>query len=173
MSIKAITDPLTGLYNRLRLKEVLPREMARADRSGCALSVVMFDIDRFKRINDSFGHATGDKVLVALSRLAAGPLRATDDLVRWGGEEFLVVLPGINATEAGHVAEKLRLAIANHRIDDVGQITASFGVAQYAPGEAMTDLISRADRALYQAKASGRNRVEVAPMRLDLAGPEV
>ncbi|ADH88502.1 diguanylate cyclase [Ancylobacter novellus DSM 506] len=173
MSIKAITDPLTGLYNRLRLKDVLPREMARADRTGSALSVVMFDIDRFKRINDSFGHATGDKVLVALSRVAAGSLRATDHLVRWGGEEFLVVLPDANAAEARIVAEKLRQAIANHRFDEAGRITVSFGVAQYAPGEVMADLIARADRTLYQAKANGRNRVEVAPTVLNLPGPEV
>lgn len=173
MSIKAITDPLTGLYNRLRLKDVLPREMARADRSGSALSVVMFDIDRFKRINDSFGHATGDKVLVALSRVAAGSLRATDHLVRWGGEEFLVVLPDANAAEARIVAEKLRQAIANHRFDEAGRITVSFGVAQYAPGEVTADLIARADRTLYQAKANGRNRVEVAPTVLKLPGPEV
>jgi diguanylate cyclase (GGDEF)-like protein len=172
MSIKAITDPLTGLYNRLRLKDVLPREMARADRSGSALSVVMFDIDRFKRINDSFGHATGDKVLVALSRVATGSLRATDHLVRWGGEEFLVVLPDANAAEARIVAEKLRQAIANHHFDEAGRITVSFGVAQYAPGEVTADLIARADRALYQAKANGRNRVEVAPTVLNLPGPE-
>lgn len=166
MSIKAITDPLTGLYNRLRLKDVLPREMARADRTGSALSVVMFDIDRFKRINDSFGHAMGDKVLTALSRVAAGSLRATDHLVRWGGEEFLAVLPD-TSTEARHVAEKLRQVIADHRIDDVGEVTCSFGVALYAPGEGMGDLIARADQALYQAKANGRNRVVVAPTRLD------
>lgn len=166
MSIKAITDPLTGLYNRLRLNDVLPHEMARADRTGNAMSVVIYDIDRFKRINDSFGHTTGDKVLVALSQTVTGSLRATDHLVRWGGEEFLLVLPDTSAEEARHVAESLREAIANTRIDEVGEVTCSFGVAGYAPGEAMADLISRADQALYQAKANGRNKVAVATQLL-------
>ena len=162
LNIKATTDPLTGLYNRLRLNDLLPHEIARADRTQSALSVVMYDIDHFKTINDRFGHGTGDKVLAGLSKTVAGQLRVTDHLVRWGGEEFLLVLPDTGAEEARHVAEKLREVIANKRIDEVGVITSSFGVAEYMPREAMADLIARADQALYRAKTSGRNRVAVA-----------
>ena len=122
----------------------------------------MYDIDHFKTINDRFGHGTGDKVLAGLSKTVAGQLRVTDHLVRWGGEEFLLVLPDTGAEEARHVAEKLREVIANKRIDEVGVITSSFGVAEYMPREAMADLIARADQALYRAKTSGRNRVAVA-----------
>ncbi|MGA0534158.1 sensor domain-containing diguanylate cyclase [Hansschlegelia sp. KR7-227] len=161
LNIKATTDPLTGLYNRLRLNDILPHEMARADRAGSALSVVMYDIDHFKAINDSFGHATGDKVLAALSRTVEGSLRATDHLVRWGGEEFLLILPDTDAEAARHVAEKLRETIADMRVGDIG-VTSSFGIAGYAPEEPMADLIGRADKALYRAKANGRNQVAVA-----------
>jgi diguanylate cyclase (GGDEF)-like protein len=163
LNIKATTDPLTGLYNRLRLNDILPHEMARADRTAGAMTVVMYDIDHFKAVNDRFGHVAGDKVLAALSRTVAGSLRATDHLVRWGGEEFLLVLPDTDADEAWRVAEKLREAISAQNIDDVGQVTSSFGIAQYAASEPMADLIARADRALYRAKANGRNQVAVAP----------
>lgn len=168
LNIKATTDPLTGLYNRLRLNDVLPYEMARAERTKNALSIVMYDIDRFKAINDTFGHGAGDQVLIEISRTVARALRATDHLVRWGGEEFLLVLPDTESDRAQHVAEILRQAIANRRIEEIGQVTSSFGVAEYVPGEAKADLIARADQALYQAKAKGRNQVAVAPRQHDL-----
>ncbi|MGF7162281.1 diguanylate cyclase (GGDEF)-like protein [Rhodoligotrophos appendicifer] len=163
LNIKATTDPLTGLSNRLRLNDILPHEMARVDRTDSALSVVMYDIDRFKAINDRFGHNTGDKVLTELSGTVRTSLRASDYLIRWGGEEFLLVLPDTNTEEARHVAETLRKLIANKRINEVGEVTSSFGIAEYAPGEAMADLIARADQALYRAKSAGRNQVAVAP----------
>ncbi|RXF75562.1 diguanylate cyclase [Hansschlegelia zhihuaiae] len=163
LNIKATTDPLTGLYNRLRLNDILPHEMARSDRVGSPLSVVMYDIDQFKGVNDRFGHAVGDKVLATLSGTVSASLRATDNLVRWGGEEFLLILPDTDPESARHVAEKLRAAVAAQPFDEVGQVTSSFGVAGYAAGEPMADLIARADKALYRAKANGRNQVAVAP----------
>ncbi|WP_375459678.1 diguanylate cyclase [uncultured Enterovirga sp.] len=161
MSVKATTDALTGLHNRLALNDFLPRELARADRRESPISVVLYDIDNFKKVNDRFGHATGDEVLAASSRTVSGLVRPADRVVRWGGEEFLIVLPDTNVEAACQVAEKLRGALAAMMVAEVS-VTCSFGVAQYASGEAMSDLIARADRALYAAKAAGRNRVELA-----------
>jgi diguanylate cyclase (GGDEF)-like protein len=162
LGVKATTDPLTGLHNRLMLEHTLAAEMARAQRYEMPLSIVMYDVDRFKRVNDTHGHAAGDQVLIQLARLVPGVIRNTDLLVRWGGEEFLILMPGSDAHSAGLAAEKVREAIARATFPGVGPITCSFGVAQYLSGETAEALVARADEALYRAKHEGRNRVRVS-----------
>lgn len=163
LGVKATTDPLTGLHNRLKLGATLIDEMQRVDRYSTPLSLMLFDIDHFKRINDTYGHPTGDRVLVQLSRFVPTQLRSTDLLVRWGGEEFLTLLTGVDGPKAFRAAEKLRDAIRNIVFDEVGAITCSFGVAQYMPGETAAQFIARADGALYRAKTNGRDQVKLAP----------
>ncbi len=163
LGVKAATDPLTGLHNRLLLEQTLVHEMARADRYNAPLSLVLFDIDHFKKVNDTHGHQVGDGVLVQLSRFVPNLIRTSDFFVRWGGEEFLIVIPESDGAMAFRVAEKLREAISHVIFGPAGLITCSFGVTQYASGESAADFISRADGALYRAKNDGRNNVKLAP----------
>lgn len=159
---QAATDPLTGLFNRLKLGGLLDTEIVRAQRYATALSIILIDIDHFKRINDTRGHQVGDDVLRELARRLVASLRACDAVARWGGEEFLVMLPN-SPLEAGHeCAEKLRAAVAAVPFATMPRVTASFGVAELLPGEQRDALIGRADQALYRAKDSGRDRVECA-----------
>lgn len=157
----SITDHLTGAFTRRHLDEVLATEISRASRSGHGFGVLLCDLDRFKSVNDQFGHRAGDKLLIQTVALLKKKIRKIDVLGRWGGEEFLVVVPEINDLEHGMAAaEKLRAAIETEAFGAVGQRTASFGVAVYRPGESAEQLVERADQALYRAKAGGRNRVE-------------
>jgi len=151
----ARTDSLTGLANRRALEEALVAELSRAERSGQPLSVVMLDIDHFKVYNDELGHQAGDDLLRELAAAWSRELRPTDILARFGGEEFLAVLPGSDTTASASVADRLRLALPTG-------VTASAGVATWGPHETMADLVARADAALYTAKGVGRNRTEVA-----------
>lgn len=162
LRVKATTDPLTGLHNRFKLSPRLIDEMQRVDRYKTPLSLVMFDIDHFKKVNDTYGHPVGDSVLVQLSRFVLSQIRSTDLLARWGGEEFFILVPGLEGAMALQVAEKLRVAIGNTVFEGAGSVTCSFGVAQYASGETAAEFIARADAALYRAKASGRNQAELA-----------
>jgi diguanylate cyclase (GGDEF)-like protein len=171
LGIKATTDPLTGLHNRLMLEHTLPAELARAERYETALSIVLYDIDHFKRVNDTHGHAAGDQVLIKLSRFVPNLIRNSDLLVRWGGEEFLILMPGSEGAMACRAAEKLRDAISHVEFAEVGSVTCSFGVAQYQPGDTADSLIARADVALYQAKHSGRNQVRMMPAPDSTPGP--
>ena len=157
----AIRDELTGLYNRRFLLECLARERSRAERLGAPFSVCLIDIDHFKSVNDTLGHAAGDALLRQLPKLASAGLRALDIAGRWGGEEFLLVLPGTALDGARALAERLRATIERARFDTLGerQVTATFGIAQYARAEEITALLARADRALYAGKARGRNQV--------------
>jgi diguanylate cyclase (GGDEF)-like protein len=161
---QATLDPLTGLANRRRLDDDLAREWDRARRYGRGLSICMLDLDHFKRINDGAGHITGDAWLRLLAGILRNTCRDTDDAYRYGGEEFLVLLPETGASAARTVAERLRQAVA----DAAGpaawpHVTASLGVATLQPGMAeVTDLVAAADAALYAAKRGGRDRVEVA-----------
>lgn len=160
-------DPLTGAANRLALDERLHQEMERMRRHGRPVSLAMVDLDRFKDINDKFGHVIGDKCLKeVVSRLSKG-LRANDLLTRYGGEEFVVVLPETDAEQGREAAEKLRGLISGTEFMVRGgklPVTVSIGVAQARPQDTSgSDLLSRADRALYDAKEGGRNRVAVAP----------
>ncbi|MBK1724368.1 diguanylate cyclase [Thiocystis violacea] len=164
---QAIRDPLTGLYNRRYLDETLPREFARAKHEGYSLTVAMLDVDFFKRINDTWGHPAGDEILKALAQRLSEGVREGDIVCRYGGEEFLLVLPHIAQEIAFERAERLRLDFADSALecaDTKIQATLSIGLASY-PDHAQTPdaLIEQADAALYRAKRSGRNRTEIAP----------
>jgi two-component system cell cycle response regulator len=157
----ANTDPLTGVANRGHIEECLSTEVARACRFGSILSVGMLDIDHFKRTNDSFGHPFGDRVIREVARVLSETVRVVDKVGRYGGEEFLVVLPGTDLEGAGILAERIRAAVQALTFDPEGHsATLSVGVAQWEPdANNWEGLVSRADQALYQAKEEGRNRV--------------
>ena len=157
----ATTDSLTQAYNRTMFEEVIKREIERAKRRKNPLSIVMFDIDHFKELNDTYGHNAGDYVLKTLTQIVKNNFRAIDYIVRWGGEEFLIIAPDTNLGGAEVLAEKIRKAIENYNFDKVNQITVSFGVTQFKKDDTEDTLIKRADDALYKAKEKGRNRVEV------------
>lgn len=156
----AVTDRLTGLFNRLKLDQAFASEYKRCLRYAHPLSVVIFDLDHFKSVNDTFGHQVGDDVLVAVAGILQECVRTVDIAGRWGGEEFLVISPDTDALGAGKLAEKIRERIEAHNFNGVGHKTASFGVAEYTEGDTIDILTSRADTALYRAKTAGRNRVE-------------
>lgn len=155
----AATDSLTGIINRREFTLVLDNEFARAMRYGTTLSLVMYDIDHFKQVNDTFGHDIGDYVLQTVADLVKRNIRTIDVEARWGGEEFMVLMPQSDARAAYSAAEKLRSAIARHHYDKVGHLTASFGVTEFISQDDINSLIKRADDALYQAKRKGRNCV--------------
>ena len=169
---RAASDALTGLPNRRAADEAIKRMLAHAGRTLTPLSAVLLDLDHFKHINDMHGHDRGDKVLAAIGRLVATSLRASDFAARYGGEEFLLLLPDTDRGGALEVAEKLRRTIERAEIREVGTITASFGVAAL-PEDAVEpeQLLRKADRALYAAKARGRNRVELAVSATGLGRP--
>jgi diguanylate cyclase (GGDEF)-like protein len=164
---QSIRDGLTGLFNRRYLEETLERELRRADRESLPLSVLVFDVDHFKSVNDTYGHEAGDEVLRTLAGLLQRNIRGGDVPCRFGGEEFVVILPGANLHVGHERAEHLRGTIAALRIATRAarlQVTVSVGVAMYSGDQAETgeDLLQAADRALYRAKQGGRNRVELA-----------
>jgi diguanylate cyclase (GGDEF)-like protein len=156
----ATVDPLTRAFNRRKLADILAEETSRARRYATPLSVVLFDIDHFKRVNDAYGHDVGDVVLTEMAQLVMGLLRECDRLARFGGEEFLVVAPGVGVEGAMDLAERLRGAVAGFSFPGAPGVTSSFGAAQYRPGEPAEAMVKRADAALYRAKEGGRNRVE-------------
>jgi diguanylate cyclase (GGDEF)-like protein len=158
---EARTDVLTGLANRRALEEILAAEISRAHRFAHQLAIVLLDLDRFKEINDSFGHAAGDVMLRAVSRLLTSLARQGDTVARWGGEEFVVVLPETDLAGAQRFAERLRRTIEAHKVGDM-QTSASCGVATMLPEDNVEELLGAADQALYQAKSNGRNRTESA-----------
>jgi diguanylate cyclase (GGDEF)-like protein len=163
----AVTDPLTGAYNREFLLARLPQEIDAAIDRDRPLSIAMIDVDHFKHVNDQYGHSVGDLVLAEVARRLRSAIRAGDLLVRYGGEEFLAVLPKADAGRAWEVGERMRQRVCE-RAFDVGDgmallLRISVGIAQWRTNEVMPDLIERADVALYGAKERGRNRVEVAP----------
>lgn len=154
-------DTLTGVWNRAHMQEMARQEMIRQQRYGHSVSLIMADIDYFKKINDSFGHAGGDRVLKEFCRIVQDCIRSSDALGRWGGEEFLLVLPNSAHSGAAELAERIRSQLESHEFSDVHKITASFGVAVYQQDETWEHWLHRADMALYLAKAAGRNRVEM------------
>jgi diguanylate cyclase (GGDEF)-like protein len=160
-----VTDPLTGLSNRRRFEEACEIETMRFRRYGVPASLVMLDIDFFKRVNDTYGHATGDAVLVALAETCRRALRETDVAARLGGEEFAVLLPMTSETGALEIAERLRTRLAATSVQTpAGRLnfTVSLGVATFSGQDEAETVLARADAALYRAKEYGRNRVEVA-----------
>lgn len=159
LKILATTDPLTKIANRHKLNMVMEILIHRSQRYALPLSVIFFDIDNFKEINDKLGHETGDEILVELSALVTSTIRSADLLARWGGEEFIIVLPETNHTQAKELAEKLRLIIEKHHFVITAKLTCSFGVTQLHKEDNEASLLKRVDTALYSAKDSGRNRV--------------
>lgn len=156
----SVTDKLTGLFNRLKLDEVFESEIQRAVRFNQIFSVIILDMDEFKRVNDRHGHQTGDMVLVAVARLLTENTRVTDIVGRWGGEEFVIICPHTDLMGAHALAEDLCKVFRDHDFPVVHRKTASFGVSAYRSGDQVKDLVARADAALYEAKRNGRNRVE-------------
>lgn len=155
----ANTDFLTRLPNRRRMTELLEQEIERSKRYDRSLSIILFDLDRFKRVNDAHGHDVGDAVLQEVAVMVTRNLRSADHVGRWGGEEFLIIVPEVGLGSATQQAERLRQHLAAYVYDDVGTVTASFGVASYHRGESLQDLLRRADTRLLQAKEHGRNQV--------------
>ena len=156
----ATTDSLTGLYNRYKFSELYLSAYKAMIQRHNAMSVILLDIDLFKGVNDTYGHNVGDQVLIQISHTLIRTLRNIDIVCRWGGEEFIVLLPTANLANAAVLAEKLRKYIEALELDVVGHISASFGVSEVVEGESMEDVVARADRALYLAKNSGRNCVK-------------
>ncbi len=155
----AVTDTLTETYNRRKFDESIIQEHHRAKQEKTPFSLIMLDIDHFKKVNDKYGHSVGDLVLKQLSQLIRGLIRQGDLLIRWGGEEFLILLPTTLIEEAGPFAERIRVEVEQEQFVDAGSITISLGVAQLHEGDSTDTLLKRVDNALYQAKHEGRNRV--------------
>ena len=155
-------DPLTGCLNRAGFSSILLREQENLSKNGCPVSFVILDIDHFKDVNDTYGHSVGDEVLVNLTRLIRDKIRNTDALVRWGGEEFVILCSDTPIQNAQFLAEKLRVAIEGAVLIKQQQVTCSFGIAEMIPDEDPKRLFERADKALYASKEGGRNRVTSA-----------
>ncbi len=158
----SVTDPLTQLFNRRKLDEVLAYEMQRSKRNGQPLSIVIGDIDKFKSINDHYGHPTGDRVLMAVADVLRESRRVVDTAGRWGGEEFLIICPNTDVVGAQLLADGVRRQVEHLDVGLDNPVTISLGVAQLLTGESAEDATKRADAALYRAKENGRNRVEMA-----------
>ena len=155
----AIHDELTGLFNRRHFQERLQMEIQRAQRYGQNLSLGMFDVDLFKQINDTQGHAEGDRVLVGLGQVLRSVIRATDEAYRFGGDEIAILIPETTGPHALIMAEKILRTVAATDILDGHRVTLSGGIAEYRPAEEPSAFLQRADAALYAAKRAGRNRV--------------
>ena len=156
----AMTDKLTGLYNRAKLDELLQNELDHTEQFHHTFGLVIMDLDHFKEINDTYGHQAGDTVLREVSKLVTERLRPTDRVIRWGGEEFLLICVGADKKEVLERVKKLCLKVEQHRFSIPTGITASFGLTHYIKGDTIDSVIKRADDALYLAKNSGRNRIE-------------
>ncbi len=156
----ATTDSLTGIYNRNKLKEIATYEFKKLKREKYPLSMILFDIDHFKRINDTYGHNVGDLTLKSIAALVSSSIRESDTFVRWGGEEFIILAPNTSLQNACILAEKIRASIESYDFEAVGKVTCSFGVAEAGSRLKFDGLVEHADKALYAAKKGGRNRVE-------------
>lgn len=156
----ALTDPLTGLGNRRKLDLDFDELIKIYSRYKTPFSVIIADVDKFKSINDAYGHEIGDTVLKQLSKIIKKNVRTMDKVGRWGGEEFMILCPSTQASEALTVAQKLREAVEASNFAVIGKVTASFGVSSFADGDTVASCSKRADDALYKAKDGGRNRVE-------------
>jgi diguanylate cyclase (GGDEF)-like protein len=167
---QATTDALTGVMNRHALYSVLEQEMERAARYKRSFSLILFDLDEFKHINDTIGHLEGDRVLQEVSRLVTGVIRKTDHAGRWGGEEFLLILPETDIESARALAERIRILLVETQLGKAERVSASFGVAMYQQVPNIDGLLNCLDNALYVAKNNGRNQVVVCSLGLQDAG---
>jgi diguanylate cyclase (GGDEF)-like protein/PAS domain S-box-containing protein len=157
----SVTDQLTQLYNRHKLDESFSIEIERAKRYRHSLSMILVDIDHFKLVNDQYGHDIGDETLKSISKIFRNSIRLADIVGRWGGEEFIIIVPDTALEQAILLAEKIRKVIETHNFKEIGRVTASFGVSNYIIDDTKELLVKKADEALYKAKNNGRNRVEV------------
>jgi len=156
----AVTDELTGTFNRNHLNSALAHEMARDRRYSKTFGLLIVDIDHFKKINDSFGHAVGDEVLLKTAQVLSGSIRSSDTLVRWGGEEFVVIAVEVDEKALGHLCENLRSSIEETNYGPVvDKVTVSIGATLFSENDTQDTLLLRADKALYEAKEKGRNRI--------------
>jgi diguanylate cyclase (GGDEF)-like protein len=159
LTLIASTDSLTKVYNRSKYSEIAEREIERAKRFNLSLSIIMFDIDAFKRINDTYGHLTGDQVLKTLVTLVQEEIRKIDILIRWGGDEFICILPETNFEGAARLGERIRLLIAGYKFVNIGKVTLSMGISQVNEGDTEHTLLKRADEEMYKAKMNGGNQI--------------
>ncbi len=159
LQLVATTDPLVKIPNRLKFDSVLNKTIDNFNKTGKTFSLIFFDIDHFKSINDTYGHKTGDKILVELAKLVSSFIRKSDTFARWGGEEFAIILPGADINKAYEIAQKIRESIEKHQFPFEGKVTCSFGVTEVKRGDTPNSIVARADKALYEAKERGRNRV--------------
>ncbi|MCP4215202.1 MAG: diguanylate cyclase [bacterium] len=166
------TDQLTQIFNRVKFHDSLTREVTRNRRYEADLSLIMFDIDHFKRVNDTYGHDVGDEVLITISEAVKSCIRETDIFARWGGEEFMLLLPHTSIKNAAKLAERIRKAIEETNFKTVGKVTSSFGVTQFVNSDNEEIFTKRVDMALYKAKSKGRNRVVAAQAKMMSVGPD-
>lgn len=159
LAISSRTDELTGLWNRKMFNHLCNREIEIANRTQLAFSLLVGDIDHFKLVNDTYGHDKGDEIVKLISQLLRENIRSTDEVARWGGEEFAIILPNTEKGDAIDVANKLRARIQNTTFDKVGNVTMSFGVTTYVDKDESSALFKRADEALYTSKENGRNKI--------------
>jgi diguanylate cyclase (GGDEF)-like protein len=153
------TDELTNVYNRKRFMKEAEQEIARVKRYELKLSLIMFDIDSFKEINDTYGHDTGDEVLIEVTNIVAQMTRKVDIFARWGGDEFMVLLPNTDLESSLKLAKRLRREISGHDFKEVGEVTCSFGVVEFKTDDNLDPFLRRVDSVLYKAKEKGRNQV--------------
>lgn len=155
----ATIDGLTGVFNRMKIEEILSASASLPD--AAPLSIILVDVDNFKAVNDTYGHSMGDSVLKTLSSILSKNIRDTDSLGRWGGEEFLIITPSTNLHTSHALAQRLTSLVADYKFTDIGQVTVSMGLSTLAKCESFSEMLKNADKALYRAKANGRNRVEI------------
>jgi diguanylate cyclase (GGDEF)-like protein len=159
MQFQTMIDQLTKIPNRFHFTMVYEHTIRMSQRSNTDLSVIFFDIDHFKDVNDTYEHLVGDIILQKVSELVSQKIRRSDFIARWGGEEFVILLPNTDLGEAVHVAEMIRVAINDHFFQEVGHLTCSFGVVSLQAFEEGSHLLNRADELMYEAKKGGRNKV--------------
>lgn len=160
LKVLSTVDELTQLYNRRAFNDFLAQMIVQAQRYNEPLSIAMRDFDHFKKINDRLGHTVGDSVLKQLAEIIQANIRASDVLARWGGEEFILLMPKITLADAARVMDRLRLIVADEEFVGGSTVTISVGVTELRPGDGFDDLLKRVDEAQYRAKASGRNNVQ-------------
>ncbi len=155
----ATTDALTGSFNRHKFEQIIKQEIINSKYYSKGLSIAIIDIDHFKQVNDRFGHDVGDNVLINLAKILMANIRTSDAVVRWGGEEFVIICPDTCEKSMYNLAEKLRLIVAKEKFDTIGKLSISCGVGEYHKSETQELFFKRVDKALYRAKETGRNRV--------------